>query len=125
MAWAGSAMTLPALSISAVVIQQQNASPPMRKSGCITVRESEQRDLGHPYRKAWEAHSRQPHQFPQVVRQLARQSLQNSVCSGQHRGGLQFNILGPWLKSEAPALQAVLSGSVTRRTPPFHCGAGR
>ena len=30
--------------------------------------------------------------------------------------------MGPWLKSEAPALQAVLSGSVTRRTPPFHCG---
>ena len=28
------------------------------------------------------------------------------------------NSLGPWLKSEAPALQAVLSGSVTRRTPP-------
>ena len=26
---------------------------------------------------------------------------------------------GPWLKSEAPALQAVPSGSVTRRTPPF------
>ena len=32
--------------------------------------------------------SRQPHQFSQAVRQLARQSLQNSVCSGQHRGGL-------------------------------------
>jgi hypothetical protein len=27
--------------------------------------------------------------------------------------------MGPWLKSEAPALQAVPSGSVTRRTPPF------
>ena len=29
------------------------------------------------------------------------------------------SFMGPWLKSEAPALQAVLSGSVTRRTPPF------
>ena len=29
---------------------------------------------------------------------------------------------GPWQKSDAPALQAALSGSVTRRTPPFHCG---
>jgi hypothetical protein len=27
--------------------------------------------------------------------------------------------MGPRLKSEAPALQAVPSGSVTRRTPPF------
>ena len=26
--------------------------------------------------------------FPQAVRQLAQQSLQNSVCSGQHRDGL-------------------------------------
>src|ERR1041385_149769 len=30
--------------------------------------------------------------------------------------------LGPWQKSDAPALQAALSGSVTRRTPPFHRG---
>jgi len=30
--------------------------------------------------------------------------------------------MGPWLKSEAPALQAVLSGSVTRRTPPIYRG---
>jgi hypothetical protein len=30
-----------------------------------------------------------------------------------------INFMGPWLKSEAPALQAVPSGSVTRRTPPF------
>src|SRR6266850_8068709 len=30
--------------------------------------------------------------------------------------------LGPWLKSEAPALQAVPSGSVTRRTPPIYRG---
>src|SRR5882672_6899638 len=65
----------------------------------------------------------------QAVRQLAQQSLQNSVCSGQHRGGLpnpnskiKNPFLGPWLKSEAPALQAVPSGSVTRRTPPFHRG---
>ena len=28
-------------------------------------------------------------------------------------------LVGPWLKSEAPALQAVPSGSVTRRTPPI------
>ena len=47
-----------------------------------------------------------------------QQSLQNSACLGQHQGGLPFS-LGPWLKSEAPALQAVLSGSVTRRTPPI------
>ena len=32
------------------------------------------------------------------------------------------NLVGPWLKSEVPALQAEPSGSVTRRTPPFHCG---
>src|SRR5436190_13773934 len=34
--------------------------------------------------------------------------------------------MGPWLKSEAPALQAAISGSVTHRTPPafahnFNC----
>lgn len=38
--------------------------------------------------------------------------------------GRRANFVGPWLKSEAPALQAVPSGSVTRRTPPipFLCG---
>src|SRR5688572_25711546 len=41
---------------------------------------------------------------------------------GSTEAACQFNFMGPWLKSEAPALQAVLSGSVTRRTPPFHCG---
>jgi hypothetical protein len=38
---------------------------------------------------------------------------------GSTRATCQFNVMGPWLKSEAPALQAVLSGSVTRRTPPI------
>src|SRR6185369_4416342 len=36
---------------------------------------------------------------------------------GSTEAACQF--MGPWLKSEAPALQAVLSGSVTRRTPPI------
>jgi hypothetical protein len=60
-------------------------------------------------------------------------NLQNSACVGQHHSDLPNRkskignhkfILGPWLKSEAPALQAVPSGSVTRRTPPIsiHCG---
>jgi hypothetical protein len=87
--------------------------------------------------------------FSQAVRQLAQQSLQNSVGSGRHRGGLPFECgvriaecgmrgamvihdidtnsafrtpnlnLGAWQKSDAPALQAGTSGSVTRRPPPF------
>ena len=32
------------------------------------------------------------------------------------------SFMGPWLKSEAPALQAEPSGSVTRRTPPISTG---
>jgi hypothetical protein len=52
-----------------------------------------------------------------------QQSLQNSVCLGQHQGGLpSLNLLGAWQKSDAPALQAGSSGRDTRRPPPFHCG---
>ena len=62
------------------------------------------------------------------LRVSTRPSLQNSAHSGQHGGSLPIRkskivnhkfIVGPWLKSEAPALQAVPSGSVTRRTPPI------
>ena len=46
-----------------------------------------------------------------------RPSLQNSAFLGQHQGDLPI-IMGTWQKSDAPALQAGLSGSVTRRSPP-------
>ena len=78
--------------------------------------------------------SRQPHQpwlyelrlgEPISFRPCA--SLRDRVSKTQFARGsteaaCQINSMGPWLKSEAPALQAVLSGSVTRRTPPFHRG---
>ena len=41
-----------------------------------------------------------------------------AACQIVNRKSQIINLMGPWLKSEAPALQAVLSGSVTRRTPP-------
>ena len=47
-----------------------------------------------------------------------RPSLQNSACLGQHQGDLPI-FMGTWQKSDAPALQAGLSGSVTRRSPIF------
>ena len=52
-----------------------------------------------------------------------RASLRNRVSKtqfawGRTKAACQI-LMGPWLKSEAPALQAVPSGSVTRRTPPF------
>lgn len=59
-----------------------------------------------------------------------QENLQNSPCSGQHGGGLPIllerfvnRIWGAWQKSDAPALQAGLNGSVTRQPPPFiYCG---
>src|SRR6266513_2447628 len=64
--------------------------------------------------------SRQPHQFfPQAVRRLRDRVSKTQFARGSTEAACQFNFLGPWLKSEAPALQAVLSGSVTRRTPPI------
>jgi hypothetical protein len=41
---------------------------------------------------------------------------------GAAPGRLANFLLGAWQKSDAPALQAGTSGSVTRRPPPFHCG---
>jgi hypothetical protein len=42
---------------------------------------------------------------------------------GSTRAACRFSLfLGPWQKSDAPALQAGSNGSVTRRSPPFHCG---
>ncbi len=57
--------------------------------------------------------------FQQVAHQPVRPSFQNSACLGQHQGDLPI-FMGTWQKSDAPALQAGLSGSVTRRSPPFH-----
>src|SRR5450759_3384121 len=55
------------------------------------------------------------------LRVSTRPSLQNSAHSGRHGGSLPIST-GAWQKSDAPALQAGPSGSVTRRPPPFHCG---
>jgi hypothetical protein len=51
-----------------------------------------------------------------------RASLRDRISKTQFARGsteaaCQF-FMGPWQKSDAPALQAALSGSVTRRTPP-------
>ncbi len=59
-----------------------------------------------------------------AARQLARPSLQNSVRSGQHRGGLPI-FLGSWQTSNALALQASLCGSVTHRLHHFTAGRMR
>lgn len=52
------------------------------------------------------------------LRVSTRPSLQNSAHSGRHGGSLPIST-GAWQKSDAPALQAGTSGSVTRRPPPF------
>ena len=80
--------------------------------------------LAHDHRGA----SCPPHQFHYAARQLAQQSLQNSVSLGQHQGGVPISV-GPWPKSEASALQADSSGSVTRQfhqpSPPASAGRRR
>lgn len=48
----------------------------------------------------------------------ARPSLQNSACLGQHQGGAPISV-GMWQRSDAPALQAGPSRSVTGRLHQF------
>src|SRR6266704_380644 len=55
--------------------------------------------------------------FLQAARQHAAESPKLSLLRAARRQPAIS--VGPWLKSEAPALQAVRSGSVTRRTPPI------
>ena len=71
--------------------------------------------------------SRQPHQFPSIIRlaahQLVQQSLQNSACSGAApEAACQFSISGSWQTSNALALQASSCGSVTHRLHHFTAG---
>src|SRR6266567_3865082 len=53
--------------------------------------------------------------FPQAGHQPC-----SRVSKTQLAGGRRFAnfLLGPWQKSDAPALQAGINGSVTRRSPP-------
>ena len=56
-------------------------------------------------------------QFQNRLSVSTRPSLQNSAYSGQHGGNLPISV-GAWQKSDAPALQAGSSRSVTGRPPP-------
>ena len=64
-----------------------------------------------------------PTQLPALLisisRAPARAAESPKLSSPGAAPGRLANFVGPWLKSEAPALQAVTSGSVTRRTPPI------
>ena len=64
-----------------------------------------------------------PTQLPALListsRAPARAAESPKLSSPGAAPGRLANFVGPWLKSEAPALQAVTSGSVTGRTPPI------
>ena len=57
-----------------------------------------------------------------VAHQLVQQSLQISVCLGQHQGDVPLFITGSWQTSNALALQASQCGSITHRLHQFIAG---
>src|SRR5206468_8297018 len=57
----------------------------------------------------------------QAARQLARPSLQNSVRSGQHRGGLPI-FIGVVADKQCTCPASRLMWERYPPTPPFHCG---
>ena len=121
MARAGSGRTLPAQSISTVVEEQHGVAPAGHRldDQSNTSAERKRRNgrfgsstiNGLSFRIPSSAFRVRASRAPAV-----RRSLQNSVGWGQHPDGLP---MGAWQTSDAPALQAGPSGSVTRRPPSF------
>ena len=121
MARAGSGRTLPAQSISTVVEEQHGVAPAGHRlddqSNTSAERKRRNGRFGSStinalsFRIPSSAFRVRASRAPAV-----RRSLQNSVGWGQHPDGLPT---GAWQTSDAPALQAGPSGSVTRRPPSF------
>lgn len=59
--------------------------------------------------------------IPYAERQLAQQSLQNSVCLGQHQGGVP-SIHGVVADKQCTCPASRLMRERYPPTPPFHCG---
>src|SRR5947208_2319809 len=74
--------------------------------------------LAPPEARAGSMNTPGPFNFP-ISRAPARAAESPKLSSLGTAPGRLAIFVGLWLKSEAPALQAVTSGSVTRRTPPI------